>query len=71
MDEGQPIAWGMGGSVSMVLVLSQALKVCKRSKVYPRAGMQSGTVMETGTGTYGQSGKGSSDENYGSYLAEQ
>ena len=33
--------------------------------------MQSGRVIETGTGTYGQSGKGSSDENYGSYLAER
>lgn len=71
MDEGQPHSMGMGGSVSNGAGAVSGAESMQEVKGVSQGGMQSGTVMETGTGTYGQSGKGSSDENYGSYLAER
>lgn len=71
MDEGQPHSMGMGGSVSNGAGAVSGAESMQEVKGVSQGGMQSGTVIETGTGTYGQSGKGSSDENYGSYLAER
>lgn len=71
MDEGQPHSMGMGGSVSNGAGAVSGAESMQEVKGVSQGGMESGTVMETGTGTYGQSGKGSSDENYGSYLAER
>lgn len=71
MDEGQPHSMGMDGSVSNGVGAVSGAESMQEVKGVSQGGMESGTVMETGTGTYGQSGKGSSDENYGSYLAER
>ena len=71
MDEGQPHSMGMDGSVSNGVGAVSGAESMQEVKGVSQGGMQSGTVIETGTGTYGQSGKGSSDENYGSYLAER
>lgn len=73
VGEGQPHSMGTGGSVSDdgISGAVSGAESTQGAKGVSQGGMQSGTAMETGTGTYGQSGQGSPDENSGSYLAER
>lgn len=73
MRDGQHHSMGTGGSVSDggISGAVSGAESMQGEKGVSQGGMQSGTAMETGAGTYGQPGQGRPDENFGSYLAER